>query len=206
MYNSIFDLFNEIKTSGKDWLKSQIKVSALTFLLLTAGLFIADYVCEKKYGSGLAIDFLIPIIAFVIAIIDAVPVLGISACMLPWAALVTIFAEPRTKGLALLLVYICVMVIKQISEPFIRGKSLGVSPIEEILASAFGWLAFSWMGALGSGIGLIAVPIIYTVGKKAYMATHSDYFPQRSQRSFKPDSRRDNAVDITDEIEDVDKQ
>ena len=35
MYNSIFDLFDEIKSSGKDWLKSQLKVSALTFLLLT---------------------------------------------------------------------------------------------------------------------------------------------------------------------------
>jgi len=206
MYNSIFDLFDEIKSSGKDWLKSQLKVSALTFLLLTAGLFIADYVCEKKYGSGLALDLLIPLIAFVIAIIDAIPVLGISACMLPWAAIVTIFAEPRTKGLALLLVYISVMVIKQISEPFIRGKSLGVSPLEELLAAGFGWLAFSWLGALGSGIGLIAVPILYTVGKKVYIASHNEYFQERNQRSFKPDSRRDNAVDITDDIEDIDKQ
>lgn len=204
MYNSLSDLLNEIKTSGKDWIKSQIKVSSLTFLLVMIGLFIADTVCEKKYGSGIAPDALIPLIAVLIAIIDAVPVLGVSISMLPWAALVTIFAEPRTKGLAILLVYIAVMVIKQISEPFIRGKSLGVSPIEELVAAAVGWAAFGWLGALGSGIGVILVPILYTVGKKVYISTHSQNYFTGQKTPPQVDSRRTDAVDITDEVEDID--
>ncbi|MBO4445744.1 MAG: AI-2E family transporter [Clostridia bacterium] len=203
MYTSLADLLSEIKNSGKDWIKSQIKVSALTFLLVMIGLFIADAVCEKKYGSGFVPDALIPLIAIFIATVDAIPVLGVSITMLPWAALETIFAEPRTKGLAILLVFICVMVIKQISEPFIRGKTLGVSPLEEVAAAAAGWVAFSFLGALGSGLGVIVVPILYTVGKKVYISTHSQtYFTKQNERRA-VDGRRSGAVDITDEVEDV---
>ena len=74
MYQSLSEFFADARHSGKDWIKSQIKLSAITFVLLLVGLFVADIVCEKKLGTGIALDLLIPFIAIAIAIIDAVPV------------------------------------------------------------------------------------------------------------------------------------
>lgn len=201
MYRSFSEFIDEIKSSGWDWVKSQVKLSAITFLLLTVGLFVADLICENKYGTGLAWDALIPVIALIIAIIDAVPVLGISACMLPWAFFAAIFADKKIGG-AILLVFVIVMIIKQILEPFIRGKSLGVSPLEEVIAAVIGWTVFP--GTVGSAIGLIVVPIAYTVGKKAYMKINPNAFANKKTSFFEKKQQENNVVDITDDIVDVD--
>lgn len=209
MYQNFSDLVKDAKASGKDWIKSQIKVSALTFVLLLVGLIITDKICEAKLGDGVIFAVLIPFVALGIAIIDAIPVLGISAVMLPWAAIDTIFGDPRQKGLAIFLLFVVVMVIKTIAEPFIRGKSLGVSPIEEVIAAVIGWVVFP--GTVGSGIGLIVAPLIYTVAKKIYVKSNPNTFfanfgynflGKKGEGGKKADKKPD-AIDITDDVEDV---
>ena len=212
MYQNLSDLVKDAKASGKDWIISQLKVSGLTFLLLLVGLIITDNICENKWDEGIIIDILIPIVALVIAIIDAIPVIGISAVMLPWAALDTIFGEPRQKGLAIFILFVVIMVIKTFAEPFIRGKSLGVSPIEEVIASVIGWVVFP--GTIGSGIGLIVAPLIYTVGKKIYVKTNPNTFFANFGYNFlgskdsgvQKKTGNTTVVDITDEIEDVEEK
>ncbi|GEM_PF-1440832 len=208
MYQSFSDLVNDAKSSGKDWIKSQIKVSGLTFLLVLVGLIVADVICENKLGDGIIFDVLIPFVALFIAIVDAVPVLGISAVLLPWAAIDTIFGDPRQKGLAIFLVFIFVMLVKTVAEPFIRGKSLGVSPLEEAIAAVVGWVIFP--GTIGSGIGLIVAPLIYTVAKKIYVKTNPNTFFANFGYNYlgkkdgvKREEKQPDAIDITDDVEDV---
>lgn len=207
MYQSLSDLINDAKSSGKDWIKSQLKISALTFVLVLLGLIVADVVCENKWDEGIIIDILIPFVALFIAIVDAIPVIGISAVMLPWAAIDAIFGDPKQKGLAIFIVFIVVMVIKSIAEPFIRGKSLGVSPIEEVIAAVIGCIVFP--KAL-SGVGLIVAPLIYTIAKKVYVKSNPGTFFANFGYNFldkKTDGKMENknidAIDITDEVEDV---
>ncbi|MDO5448937.1 MAG: AI-2E family transporter [Clostridia bacterium] len=198
MYQSLSEFFADAKNSGKDWIKSQAKISAITFVLLLVGLFIADIVCEKKLGDGVAWDILIPFIALAIAIVDAVPVLGISITMLPWAALATIFSDDKKVGLAILIVYLVVMLVKQIIEPFIRGKSLGVSPIEELICAIIGYIVFP--GTLGSALGLIIVPVVYTAAKKFYIKKNPSFAEKKNAKLA--DKFKD-AIDITDDVKDV---
>ncbi len=201
MYRSFSEFIDEIKSSGWDWVKSQAKISVITFILLNIGLFTADIICEHKFDNGIAFAPLIPAIALVIAIIDAIPVFGISACMLPWAFFAAIF-EDKKMGAAILIVYIFVMLIKQILEPFIRGKSLGVSPIEALIAALLGWIVFP--GTVGSAIGLIVVPIGYAVVKKVILKANPNAF-QNKKTSYFEKKNNDNVVDITDDVVDVDE-
>ncbi len=194
MYQSLSEFFADAKRSGKDWIKSQVKLSAITFVLLLVGLFVADIVCEKKFDNGIALDLLIPFIAIVIAIIDAVPVFGISITMLPWAALAGIM-EGKEIGFAILLVYLVIMLVKQIIEPFIRSKSLGVSPIEEVICAALGWFIFP--GKL-SALGLILVPVVYTAAKKVYIKQNPSFAEKKNAKIANKD-----AIDITDDVKDV---
>lgn len=197
MYQSLSEFFADAKHSGKDWIKSQLKLSAITFVLLLVGLFAADIICEKKLGTGIALDILIPFIAIVIAIVDAVPVLGISCTMLPWAALATIFEPSKKVGLAILVVYLVVMLVKQIIEPFIRSKSLGVSPVEEVICAILGWIVFP--GTLGSALGLIIVPVAYTAAKKIYIKNNPSFAEKKNAKL----ANKGDVIDITDDVKDV---
>ncbi|MBQ0014421.1 MAG: AI-2E family transporter [Clostridia bacterium] len=197
MYQSLSEFFADAKSSGKDWIKSQVKLSAITFVLLLVGLFVADIICEKKFNDGVAWDVLIPFIALAIAIIDAVPVLGISITMLPWAALATIFSEEKKVGLAILIVYLVIMLIKQIIEPFIRGKSLGVSPVEELVCAVIGYIVFP--GTLGSALGLIIVPVVYTAAKKIYIKNNPSFAEKKNAKL----ADKGDVIDITNDVKDV---
>ncbi len=204
MYSSFSDFINEIKTNGKKWVKSQAKMSLITFVLVLVGLIIADIVVEKKLmgqGYGVAPDLLIPLIALVIAIIDAIPVLGITITMLPWAVIAMLVGD-SINGEAILVVFAVIMVIKQIIEPFVRGKSLGVSPLEEAIAAVLGWVIFP--GTVGSAIGLIVVPIVYTTGKKIYLNFHPD--SKLNGNLINNLLKKDNAIDITNDVVDVDEK
>lgn len=205
MYETFSDYINDAKTSGKDWLKSQLKISAITFVLLLIGLFIADIILENKMGTrGIALDIVIPFVALGLAFFDALPVIGLSVTMLPWAFLAAIIRGPE-YGAGILIVFATVMLIKTFLEPYIRGKSLGVSTIEVVIAAIIGWFI------LPKGIGLVVAPLIYTIGKKFYVKSNPNTFFANFGYNFlgkegeggKKADKKPEAIDITDDVEDV---
>ncbi len=205
MYRSLSDFFKDVKDSGVDWFKSQLKMSAITFLLLVIGLFIID---QKIVPIAWAA--LIPLIALVITFVDFLPTVGISICMLPWALIDALFVEPDGKkaGFSIFILYIIIMVVKQILEPFVRGKSLGISPIEEIFSSVAGYLFFSIFGV--GAVGFVAGPLLYIISKKVYTKFNPDGFfsMYREPQYFKHDKNNDSAdevIDISDDVVDVDE-
>lgn len=193
---SIIDsIFKESKQSLKDWLKSQAILSTITFVALMIGL----YLLKVEHWILISVCF---------TIVDLLPVLGLGICMIPWAAY-EIFIQDNTKlGLWIFLLFVIIMVIRQILEPFVRGKSLGISPLEEVAAAVIGYLVFGM-----NGLGLVLGPVIYIVGKKAYRTFvpsstiegggSTPYF----NRGFtKPNhNKQADVIDITDDVVDVDE-
>lgn len=205
MYRSLSDFFKDVKDSGVDWLKSQIKMSAITFVLLIVGLFVID---QKIVPIAWAA--LIPLIALVITIVDFIPTIGISTCMLPWALIDALFVKPDgTKaGLSIFILYVIIMIIKQILEPFVRGKSLGISPIEEVISAVAGYFIFS-IFSIGP-VGFVAGPVLYIISKKVYTKFNPDGFfsMYREPQYFKHDKGNDSdgdVIDISDDVVDVDE-
>ena len=204
MYTSLSDFFKDIKDSGVDWLKSQLKMSAITFVLLIVGLFVID---QKIVPIAWAA--LIPFIALAITIVDFIPTIGISTCMLPWAVIDALFVKPDgTKaGLAIFILYVIFMLIKQILEPFVRGKSLGISPIEEVVSAVAGYFVFSLFGI--SAVGFVAGPLLYIITKKVYTKFNPDgFFSMYHEPSYlKRDKNNEDGevIDISDDVVDVDE-
>lgn len=202
MYRSLSDFFKDVKDSGVDWLKSQIKMSAITFVLLIVGLFVID---QKIVPIAWAA--LIPLIALVITIVDFIPTIGISTCMLPWALIDALFVNKKA-GLSIFILYVIIMIIKQILEPFVRGKSLGISPIEEVVSAVAGYFIFS-IFSIGP-VGFVAGPVLYIISKKVYTKFNPDGFfsMYREPQYFKHDKNNDSdgdVIDISDDIVDVDE-
>lgn len=189
---------HESKRSIKDMIKAQIILTVITLSCLLVGL--------HQIGIG---HWILASVA--ITAIDLLPVLGLSITMIPWAFYELVFAKDTHTGIWIFLLFLIIMVLKQVLEPFVRGFSLGISPWEEILSSLAGFVLTGM-----NGIGLLLGPIVYIVGKKVYRtmnpqtavngSENTGYFDRGfGQKATVPDKKAEfaDAIDITNDVEEV---
>lgn len=91
------------------------------------------------------------VIAFVIAILDIFPVLGTGTILLPWAVIAGASGN-LSLGIGLLLLYLVITVVRNIVEPHLVGKQMGLSPIVTLVSMIVG------LHFLGIG-GMILLPL-----------------------------------------------
>jgi sporulation integral membrane protein YtvI len=125
------------------YIKAMVKLMFITFVELAIGLLLIQ-------RSATAIP-----IAAGIAIFDALPFFGTGAIMIPWV-IVELIQGNFTAALGLGILYAIVTVIRNIIEPHIVGKKLGLNPIVSIVSI---YLGFKIMGVLG----MIFMPIIVQI-------------------------------------------
>ncbi len=100
-------------------------------------------------------------IAAIIAIADALPVLGTGTILLPWAVISLIQQQYFFAG-GLVLLYLIVTVVRQFIEPKIVGDQLGLPPIVTLISI---YLGFVWFGLDGAIIFPISMNIIVSLHK-----------------------------------------
>ena len=121
-----------ITGSASSMLIAYMKLMLLTFIELTIGL------------SLLKIDNAI-IIAFLIALFDLLPVFGTGGIMIPW--IIYVFFVKQTKlAVGLLIVYLIITLIRNVVEPKIVGKQLGMHPLLMLLCMYLGARLFGFLG------------------------------------------------------------
>ncbi|ASW42270.1 MULTISPECIES: sporulation integral membrane protein YtvI [Eubacteriales] len=94
-------------------------------------------------------------IAFIIAIFDILPILGAGGILIPWAIIELIKGE-IFLGIGIFLMYILITVIRNIIEPKIVGKEVGLHPIIMLICIYLGINLFGF-------IGIFVLPITMTV-------------------------------------------
>ena len=88
------------------------------------------------------------LIAALIAVFDILPVLGTGGIMIPWAILSLLGGE-LTRGLSLLVLYLIITVIRNIIEPKIVGKQIGLHPVLTLMSMYVGTNLFGVVGLFG---------------------------------------------------------
>lgn len=144
--NYILELINETSIGIKGFLVGQCKLFLLSFLIFSIGLYLI----------GAPYYFLIGLI---IAIVDFLPVVGSGLIILPWS-IYSFISGNSSFGYKLILLYIIAVVIRQILEPRIIGKSIGLRPLYTFLSTIIGSLVF---GPIGVFIGPIIAIILNTI-------------------------------------------
>ena len=124
------------------FLKSYFIIFCITTAEISLGLFIIGV--EKPV-----------LIALIIAVLDAFPIVGSGLVLLPWAGAMLITGS-YVRGLGLLAVYIFVAVFRQIIEPRIVGKHVGLRPLVTLICMYVGTKLFG-------GMGLFALPIMAAI-------------------------------------------
>lgn len=127
-----------------------LRAYSLIMLLTFAELFFGLSVIGVEYAF---------IIAFVTALLDVLPVIGVGTVLIPWAIISFALSDPK-RGAGLLILYGVVMAVRQFTEPRIVGTSLGIHPLLTLLAMYLGFRLFGFAGML---LGPIAVTAARTV-------------------------------------------
>ena len=127
------------------WLKAQLKLSGITFLIVCAGFLLL----RIPYG---------PLLAFLVALVDAVPLLGTGTVLVPWA-LVALLQGEHLQSIGLLCIYGAAMLTRTVLEPRLVGKHLGLDPLVTLI---FLYLGYRFWGIFG----MVLSPMLATAAKQ----------------------------------------
>ena len=137
-----------IKNALFGWLRAQLKLAAVTCIILLAGFLI------------LGIPYA-PLWAILIAFVDAVPLFGTGTVLIPWA-LVRFLQGNMLQGTGLLCIYAAALITRTVLEPRMVGRQLGIDPLITLLALYAGYRLWGFWGLLAAPILTAAVGSILT--------------------------------------------
>jgi sporulation integral membrane protein YtvI len=132
----------------------QIRAQLLVSLLITITVILGLSVQQKPYAL---------LLGMLIGLMDALPVLGAGLFLIPWSLVGFVTGDTAT-GVGMALLYLAVIVVRQVAEPRIVGKNLGLYPLATMMAM-FAGLQFT-----GNVLGLLLGPVLLNLCKVVLQA------------------------------------
>lgn len=130
----LLDTLHRLRHTLCSWLTAQLKLSCITFAVAVSGLLL------------LRIPYA-PLWAAMIALVDAFPVLGTGAILVPWS-LISFLQGDRLIAFGLLGLYAAAAVTRTVLEPRLVGKQLGLDPLITLIALYAGFKLFGLPGMI----------------------------------------------------------
>lgn len=130
----LLDAVSRIKTVAGGWLFAQLKLSGITWGVLSLGFWILGIRHAPLWGLG-------------VALVDIFPILGTGTVLVPWAA-VSLIQGNTPKALGLAGLYLTVMLTRSVLEPKLLGKHLGLDPLVTLIAMYTGYRIWGIGGML----------------------------------------------------------
>jgi sporulation integral membrane protein YtvI len=125
-------VLGDLRRATFGFLKAQAILSTITFIIAFIGLSILGV----KYSA---------LMAFVIIIVDILPILGTGSVLIPWA-IFSIISSKFFLGIGLILLFVIITVIRKAIEPKVLGERIGLSALATLISI---WVGFKFMGVVG---------------------------------------------------------
>ncbi len=181
VYNIKREMFNVLGS----YIRAQIILMTICFFELLISFNILSFL---KFNLQYPLIF-----SIVICIIDALPILGAGAVLLPWS-LISFVTGDINLGLALLVIYFLVLSVRQMLEPKLISQNLGVHPLVTLISMYSG---FKFFGVIGFLIG----PVVMIILKNVFSLELEIWFfreiftevPEDDEKNKSDTSKSDNA-------------
>lgn len=151
MTKNSFAALVKVKKASFATIGKYIRANFIIFLMTAAELTIGFLIIGVKYALLLGVAT---------AFIDILPIFGSGTVLIPFAVYGLMSGDMRL-GIGILILYAIVTVVRQLSEPRIIGKNLGVHPLVSLTAVYAGYSLF------GIG-GMIFLPIMTVIVKNIF--------------------------------------
>lgn len=140
-----------IQTLG-GYLKAEATLILVSFIISLVGLYILQF-------TGFNVQYPL-LMALFIGFVDALPILGSGTVMIPWAIICAINGD-LNLGIAIIVLLIIMSIARQLLEPKLVSKNIGVHPIFTLIAMYTGFKIIGIMGLLIGPIVLIIFKNIF---------------------------------------------
>ncbi|MGY0693094.1 sporulation integral membrane protein YtvI [Virgibacillus sp. FSP13] len=148
--DSIIHIWKQLKRALFGFAKAQIILISLTALIIFIGLRIMD------------VDHALTI-ALITAVVDLFPYIGTGIIFIPWIVYLFLVSNyPMTISISIL--YMVIIVGRQILEPKLLSTSLGVNPLSVLIAVFLGMQIWGFFGLLLAPILLVLLNVLYQSG------------------------------------------
>ncbi|HHW46522.1 MAG TPA: sporulation integral membrane protein YtvI [Clostridiales bacterium] len=147
----LIDIKHLFLTNIAKMLRGYLLLMFITFIELSIGLIIIG----KQYAVALAA---------IIALVDILPVLGTGTVLIPWA-IFSIFTGNYFDGIALIILYLVITLVRNILEPKIIGDQIGLPPLVILISMFCGFRLFGVFGVFAFPLTLIVLNSLHENGK-----------------------------------------
>ncbi len=93
------------------------------------------------------------LLAMLIAILDILPILGTGTILIPWA-IINFITGNYVLAIGILILYIAITIIRNIVEPKLIGKQMGLHPVLTLASMLVGLKLFGIWGLFGFPVGI----------------------------------------------------
>lgn len=173
-------IINNLFSALFGWMRAQLILMTVTFTELTVAFLILDI------QNGF-------LLAFIIAVVDALPVFGVGTVLIPWG-IIDLLSGRYQRGVSMLLLYIILLVVRQLIEPKIIGQQIGVHPLVTLFSMYLGLQLF---GIIGMIIGPIFMVILKTVFGTILSTDEMKRWLQQFNYYMRPVPRKEVGKDVT---------
>lgn len=147
-YDKVMAFFYSLlpKKKAVETVKWYVKNTLLVYIRSYTLLFLLTYV-ELSVGFQIIGIPYAPIIGLMVAVFDILPILGTGGILLPWAVVLLIIKE-IPMGIGMFLLYLVITVIRNILEPKLVGKQIGLHPLATLISLYVGLKVVGILGML----------------------------------------------------------
>lgn len=124
------------------YLKGELLLSLGVFLILLAGFLLT----RQPYGL---------VLAFVLAVMDFIPIIGSGTAMVPWAVIDLILGNYR-HAIGFMVIWGIVALFRRLAEPKVLSGQMGLSPILSLIGIYVGM-------KVGGVLGMVVGPLLLLV-------------------------------------------
>jgi sporulation integral membrane protein YtvI len=163
------------------WMRAQLILTSITFSELLAGFLI------------IGIDNAL-LLAIIISLVDVLPVLGAGTVLIPWSIINLILGNAKL-GLSTALLYVIILFVRQLIEPKVLGKQIGVHPLFTLAGMYIGLKLWKVPGMFIGPLAIVSLKYIFEGILKA------DTFKQWVERNFKTKKKDTASIKFDDEEE-----
>jgi len=147
-YDKVRAFFHSLlpKKKAVETVKWYVKNTLLVYIRSYTLLFLLTYV-ELSVGFQIIGIPYAPIIGLMVAVFDILPILGTGGILLPWAVVLLIIKK-IPMGIGMFLLYLVITVIRNILEPKLVGKQIGLHPLATLISLYVGLKVVGILGML----------------------------------------------------------
>ncbi len=150
--NNLFEKLSVFKKRAAAAFSNYLKSYMIIMLITFAELFLGFVILRIEYAL---------LLAFFIAIIDILPVIGSGTVIVPLGLLFLVTGDIK-RGAGLIILCIIMYIVRQVTEPHVLGSVMGIHPVISLFSIYLGFVLF------GVG-GILFLPLLTYVARAVFI-------------------------------------